>query len=128
MPVTFPSAHAGNSYRWLLTREDGGREEGLFQPSHLEAADSYLVDGEQYERALLRLPTCPKPGYHQLTVLAPDSAEISMMLIVVPATSYQPQVLAEGSRIFGPALQLYGVRSQRNWGIGDFTDLGMSTK
>jgi (1->4)-alpha-D-glucan 1-alpha-D-glucosylmutase len=31
-PVTFLSTHADNASRWLLTREDGEREEALFQP------------------------------------------------------------------------------------------------
>lgn len=122
VPVSFPSAQAGNAYQWLLAREDGGHEEGAFRPSELAAADSRLIDGVQYQRGLLRLPVCP-PGYHQLIVRAPDNAEAGMTLIVAPSASYQPQILAEGGRIYGPALQLYGVRTQRNWGIGDFTDL-----
>src|SRR5688572_32835768 len=35
---------------------------------------------------------------------------------------YQPEVL-EKQRLWGFMVQLYGVRSERNWGIGDFTDL-----
>jgi len=32
VPVTLPSAYADNASRWLLTRDDSGREEALFQP------------------------------------------------------------------------------------------------
>ncbi len=31
-PVTLPSAHADNASRWLLTQENNGRKEALFQP------------------------------------------------------------------------------------------------
>lgn len=42
-----------------------------------------------------------------------------------PSRCYLPAVLARGGRVWGLTAQLYGVRSQRNWGIGDFTDLAV---
>jgi (1->4)-alpha-D-glucan 1-alpha-D-glucosylmutase len=40
-----------------------------------------------------------------------------------PGRCYEPELLAQGGRIWGFAVQLYGLRSKRNWGIGDFGDL-----
>ena len=43
--------------------------------------------------------------------------------LVCPDTCYQPSEMANGSRIAGIAVALYGIKSQSNWGVGDLTDL-----
>ncbi|MEO7058061.1 MAG: 4-alpha-glucanotransferase, partial [Caldimonas sp.] len=40
-----------------------------------------------------------------------------------PLTCFEPDALGGDGRVWGPAIQLYALRSQRNWGIGDFGDL-----
>ncbi|MBI5444831.1 MAG: 4-alpha-glucanotransferase [Deltaproteobacteria bacterium] len=68
-----------------------------------------------------------EPGLYPLRVSArsPSGAvrSSSTRLIVSPARGYEPGALAEGGRIWGVNLPLYGLRSGRNWGIGDFEDL-----
>lgn len=44
-------------------------------------------------------------------------------LIVHPTRCHQPACVTEGGRVWGLSVQLHGVRSQRNWGMGDFGDL-----
>ena len=42
---------------------------------------------------------------------------------IEPGPCYRPELLEKGGRVWGFGVQLYGVRSERNWGIGDLTDL-----
>jgi (1->4)-alpha-D-glucan 1-alpha-D-glucosylmutase len=67
----------------------------------------------------------PPPGYHRLSLEDPGAGMAgSMLLIVAPARCYVPPVLAEpAARVWGFSLPLHAVRSRRNWGAGDFTDL-----
>src|SRR5438270_386698 len=68
------------------------------------------------------LPSGLPLGYHRLEVEA-DGANAHADLIVAPERCYLPAALGPGSRSWGLSCQLYGLRSERNWGIGDFTDL-----
>lgn len=62
-------------------------------------------------------------GYHRLTVAAADIPPVTMSLICVPDDCFVPPALQGNGRVWGLAVQLYAIRSSRNWGIGDFTDL-----
>ena len=42
---------------------------------------------------------------------------------MAPPHCFVPEGLARGGRVWGLATQLYSLRSQTNWGVGDFTDL-----
>jgi (1->4)-alpha-D-glucan 1-alpha-D-glucosylmutase len=46
--------------------------------------------------------------------------------VLSPATAircHTPAAICAGKRLWGLTVQLYALRSRRNWGIGDFTDL-----
>ena len=66
-------------------------------------------------------------GYHELSVTATCAAraplESTARLIVCPDRAYFPPDLAGNRRTGGIFLSLYGLRSGRNWGCGDFSDL-----
>ena len=55
--------------------------------------------------------------------LGPQPKGKPRTLRIERAPCYQPVLLEQGGRVWGLVVQLYGVRSERNWGIGDFSDL-----
>ena len=61
-------------------------------------------------------------GYHQLT-LTGGASQYQQQLIITPQRCFQLHDKAVLHKTFGPAIQLYAVKSARNWGIGDFADL-----
>ncbi|MEF3169225.1 MAG: 4-alpha-glucanotransferase [Deltaproteobacteria bacterium] len=108
---------------WTLKEEDGAVRNGDFVPSALEIRSWGGSGGAKTAECLLPIPWLPPLGYHRLEVRIGRNAPIqAMTLIMAPERCYVPAGLREG-KIFGPAVQLYAIRSRRNWGIGDFTDL-----
>jgi 4-alpha-glucanotransferase len=73
----------------------------------------------------LRLPgDLPSGNFDlDLTVQLPAAEQReTALLLVSPERAYQGSDACP-RRLWGLAVQLYGIRSQRNWGHGDFTDL-----
>ena len=118
-----PAARAASKYGWILELESGERTAGTLQPDALPVLARAEIEGEALVRASFRL-TLPLPrGYHRYTLLEEGKPAATTQIIVCPGRCYEPPVLADGGRVWGPAVQLYALRSQRNWGIGDFSDL-----
>lgn len=52
-----------------------------------------------------------------------ETVELHALWFICPAHAFLPQHIETDGRVFGIGLALYGVRSENNWGIGDFGDL-----
>lgn len=108
-------------------------EESLQMPSEFHGAGAVvLIDEADKCQTLTLYPGDNDTLWIKLPQLACGyytlSAETGgkscfVRLIVAPESVYQPKLLANGGRMNGLTMHLYSLRSERNWGIGDFTDL-----
>ncbi|MHB1215959.1 MAG: malto-oligosyltrehalose synthase [Thiobacillus sp.] len=123
--MTLPAAEATLTWRWCLQRESGAEDRGECVPADLEASGHHELDGQAFVRRVLPLDVAVEPGYHRFTLERADGegAASAMSFIVAPTTCYTPPAIQGEGRAWGFAAQLYGIRSERNWGIGDFGDL-----
>jgi 4-alpha-glucanotransferase len=110
--------------RWRVETEQGETHCGATDPAGLPVLARRGIRELHSLRLELALPALP-PGYHRLQLSQHDGTPLaSTRLIVTPPRCFEPQALRRGGRMWGPAIQLYTLRSTRNWGVGDFTDLG----
>jgi 4-alpha-glucanotransferase len=109
----------GDAIGVWIRLEDGTVRTGVQQLENNTAP--YELDGRRVGEATFEVPADLPLGYHRLHVRAGDH-EASTALIVSPATAPLPAALG-GGRSWGLAAQLYSVRSERSWGIGDLVDL-----
>jgi 4-alpha-glucanotransferase/(1->4)-alpha-D-glucan 1-alpha-D-glucosylmutase len=126
--IHLPEASLARSLSWRLVTEDGEIREGRFDPQALATSEGYRRDGLHVWAFKLPLPAPLADGYHRLAILENGARLGEGMLIVAPERCYLPATIAEGARVWGAAAQLYGIRSGRNAGIGDFTDLRHSVE
>ncbi len=114
---------SAGSLRWRIEEEGGERHEGDADARRLTETGRGQIGGAGYRECELELRAELAAGYHRLQIADSGRTIGEAMLIAAPARCYRPGQLEDGARVWGPALQLYALRSERNWGIGDFTDL-----
>ena len=125
IPLALPLSEDDLTYRWCLRRESGAEERGEFMPATLEEMERCQLDGQDFVRRVLVLDVTIAPGYHRFSIERADGKgqRGEMSFILAPAACYEPPAIQGEGRVWGFAAQLYGIRSERNWGIGDFGDL-----
>ena len=87
----------------------------------LEGGETRTSAGKLRADGAIGLPAL-EAGYHTVK-LRLANIEAEQLRIVAPARCVHPSEVLGGKRGVGITLQLYSVRSDRNQGIGDFTDL-----
>ncbi len=115
----------------FIEDEKGTKEKLHFPAGTLQVNEERIIGGRRFVRLLL--PLLQKQlGYYRITVACSHlepvfgmdarSLERSARFIVTPDSCYMPEGLQTG-KTWGIAVNLYALRSARNWGVGDLGDL-----
>ncbi|MBB4221670.1 malto-oligosyltrehalose synthase [Variovorax guangxiensis] len=110
-PVRLRIAPSMRRVRWQISDGCGTVREGEGDVGAEEA-----TPGER----ILQMPVALEAGYYRLRV---EGLPGETLVLATPGHCYRPPAVQDAGRVWGVAVQLYGLRSPRNWGIGDFGDL-----
>jgi (1->4)-alpha-D-glucan 1-alpha-D-glucosylmutase len=120
--VHLPERFVRAPLRWQMTSE-GGAEHACAAPlEHASRIDRIETDDGACLVLDLPLPLALPEGYHNVALIGNDELARGR-LAIAPPRCYRPPALRAGGRRWGANVQLYSLRSKRNWGIGDFSDL-----
>lgn len=116
---------------WVMESEEGQRDEFVISGKDLFFSEEQWIDGERYIKIYLQDKVNRQCGYYEIHVECENLNNIhsniglekyKSRVIITPDVCFLPPELDKG-RTWGFYVNLYSIRSSRNWGIGDFTDL-----
>jgi 4-alpha-glucanotransferase len=111
---------------WSLYAENGEKRYERAEGPGLSVEQVHTIQDRRFVRVALAFPRDLPLGYYNVKAHvkgAGTNVEAAFRLVVAPERCYVPEKLQQGARWWGVAAQLYSLRSERNWGIGDFRDL-----
>ena len=125
--INLPDEMTQASLEGEIRLEDGSTQPVRVRASELPETRRMSLRGCTFVRRELALSPETPLGYHTLHLQAavPDRAPLTAQarVILCPETAWTPSLLEGDGKTAGIAVSLYGLRSHRNWGCGDITDL-----
>ena len=119
--VHIPASRNGASMKVEIEWENGELQHHWFWTAELPTIESATVEGIEWLAKRVPLPGL-RLGYHHIRLLwvhEPQLETFAEARLTVCPRRAKPAT----QRGAGLAVSLYGLRSGRNWGCGDFTDL-----
>ncbi|MBI4267517.1 MAG: 4-alpha-glucanotransferase, partial [Chloroflexi bacterium] len=123
--VRLPHSSADATINYHLQLENNEEHSGQWHVTDQKAFAMVEVAGLKYVRKRFLLPEGLPWGYHRLTLEVPGRQQKyeESLIISAPSKAYAPPDDPD-NRLWGVFLPLYALRSRKNWGIGDFPELG----
>jgi len=118
VPADSQSLSAGLEIRF----ENGMTARADIDLARIPVSQSTTLRGRTFVEKVLPLPGQRCLGYHSMALRVGPHIQSETRLILCPSRAYQPEWL-QTKCAAGIAISLYGLRSGRNWGCGDFKDL-----
>jgi 4-alpha-glucanotransferase len=116
-------SYANSQLRLELTLEEGGSLSSDTHVGVLKPLRDLELDGQWWTVYHLPLPEATPLGYHRASLRVDGQLAAQASVIVCPDRAYLPEPLRRAAKTAGISATLWGLRSHRNWGCGDFTDL-----
>jgi (1->4)-alpha-D-glucan 1-alpha-D-glucosylmutase len=105
-PAKIKLRSAAGASAWTLKEEGGATHEGRLTKT----------------TRTLDLPPLPM-GYHQLRL-----GDLETTIIAAPDSCWEPEALKDDARLWGLTAQVYSLRSERDLGIGDYSDVALTAE
>ncbi len=125
LTLCLPIEFVNDDLNWVVLTELGGSLSGQLTPVDGQLVAVETIEEGEFQVYQLEFDADLPQGYHQLSLYEAgvDEPLGETRLIVAPQACYSPEAIQQGKKIWGTSVQLYGLKSERNWGIGDFSDL-----
>lgn len=116
--VVLPKSEAEN-IELVIKNQQTGAEPTVFYSYKIR--EEKMLGRKEYARIEIVFDSTLEPEYYDVDLKA-GNCKAHTVLAITPDKCYEPEYL-QNHKIWGMAIQLYSLTSERNWGVGDFTDL-----